>query len=155
MGLFRRKNKNARPAREDTRSWPAGRPARYLEIPEIDNWRPLPFRVPPTPDRETELRSVEQEVESLRGALDEGTGAALDQLITYRLAGWLATVHTEYADHTAVIDIHRGQALQWMTDSKILARHEREKLELLRADYLASRARLGGAAGPDLGRNQA
>jgi hypothetical protein len=157
MGLFRRrKGKNASPAREDTMSWPAWhQPGRYLEIREIDNWRPLPFQVPPPPDRETELRAVDQHVESLRGALDEGTSAALDPLIKYRLAGWLATVDTEYADHTAVIDIHRGQAVQWLTDSKVLAQHEREKLEQIRADYLASRARLGGAAVQDLRRNQA
>ena len=108
MGLFRRrKGKNASPAREDTMSWPVWHePGRYLKIREIDNWRPLPFQVPPLPDRETELRAVDQDVESLRGALDEGTSAALDPLIKYRLAGWLATVDTEYADHTAVIDIH-------------------------------------------------
>ena len=70
------------------------------------------------------------------------------------MASWLATVETEYADHCAVVHIHRSQALQWLTDSTVLARHEREKLDLLRADYLASRARLGGAAGQDPGPNQ-
>jgi len=157
MRLFRRrKGKNASPTRQDTMSWPTWHePGRYLEIREIDNWRSLPFRLPPPPDRETELLAVEQYVESLRGALDEGSGAVLDPLIKYRLAGWLATVDTEYADHTAVIDIHRGQALEWLADSKVLAQHERGKLEQIRADYLASRARLGGAAGQDLSPNQA
>jgi hypothetical protein len=157
MGLFRgRKSKNASPTRQDTASGPALRePGRYLEIREIDNWRPLPHPVPPPPDRETELRAVERYVELLRGALDEGTGAALDPFIKHRLSGWLATVQTDYVDHTAVIDIHRSQALQWLIDSKILAEHEREKLERIRADYLASRERLGGVPPQDHRRNQA
>jgi hypothetical protein len=155
MGLFRRrKGKNASPTREDTMSWPSWHePGRYLEIREIDNWRPLSFQVPPPPNRESELQVVQRYVESLRSAIDEGTGTALDPLIKYRLAGWLATVDTEYADHTAVIDIHRGQALEWLIDSTVLAQHERGQLERLRADYLASRARLGGD-GQDLGWNQ-
>jgi len=157
MQLFRRrKGKNASPAREDTMSWPALRePRRYLEIREIDNWRSLPFMVPPPPDREAVLQAIQRYVESLQGAIDEGTGEALDPLIRAWLAGWLATVETEYADHAAVIKIHRSQALQWLTDSNVLARHERDKLEQIRADYLASRARLGGADSQDPSRIRA
>ena len=151
MQLFRRrKGKNASPTR-DSGSWPPSlrEPGRYLEIREIDNWRPVPYPVP-LPDREAVLRAVERYVESMRGGVDEGTGAVLDPVIKSWLAGWVATVDTEYADHTAVIKIHHGQALQWLTDSKVLAQHERARLEQIRADYLASRTRLGGAAGQDL-----
>lgn len=155
MGLFRRrKGKNASPAREDSRSWPRRTPDRWLEIREIDNWRSLPYPVPPPPDREAVLRTVDQYVESIRRGIDEGTGTALDPIIKSWLGGWIATVDTEYADHTAVIKIHHGQAVQWLTDSKVIAQHERAKLEQIRADHLASRARLGGA-GQDLSRNEA
>lgn len=157
MGLFpRRKSKNASPTREDSASWPSlHEPGRYLEIREIDNWRSLPFQVPPPPDREAVLRAVERYVDSLRGGIDEGSGASMDPVIKSWLTGWIATVETEYADHTAVIHIHHGQAVQWLTDSKVLAHREREKLEHIRADYLASRARLGGEAGRNLSQNQA
>lgn len=154
--LFRRReDKNASPTR-DSGSWPPSlrEPGRYLEIREIDNWRPVPYPVPPPPDRETVLRTVERYVESIRPGVDEGTGTALDPVIKSWLGGWLATVDTEYADHTAVIKIHHGQAVQWLSDSKVLAQHERAKLEQIRADYLASRARLGGAAGQDLSRGE-
>lgn len=157
MGLLRRrKGKKASPARQDNASWPSfHQPSRYLEIREIDNWRSLPFQVPPPPDREAVLRAVGRYIESLHGGIDEGSGAVLDPVIKSWLVGWIATVETEYADHTAVIHIHHGQAVQWLTDSKVLAQREREKLEHIRADYLASRARLGGEAGQDLSRNQA
>lgn len=157
MRLFRRrKGKNASPARQDSTFSPPWRePGRYLDIREIDNWRSVEFQVPPPPDRDAVLRRVEQYVSSLRGAIDEGTGAALDPIIQSWAASWLATVETEYTDHRAVIHIHRGQALQWLTDSTVLARHEREKLNRIRADYLASHARLGGAADQDPAQNQA
>jgi hypothetical protein len=156
MRLFRRKGKNASPTWQDSTFSPSWRePGRYLDIREIDNWRSAEFQVPPPPDREAVLRRVEQYVGSLRGAIDEGSGAALDPIIEAWVASWLATVETEYADHRAVVHLHRSQALQWLTDSTVLARHEREKLNLLRADYLASRTRLGGAAGQDPGPNQA
>ena len=101
------------------------------------------------------LRAVEQYVESIRSGVDEGTGSALDPVIKSWLAGWIATVDTDYADHTAVIKIHHGQAVQWLTDSKVIAQHERTKLEQIRADHLASRARLGGTAAQDPSRNEA
>ena len=156
MGLFRRrKGKNTGPTREDSGSWPRRPPGRYLEIQEIDNWRPLPYPVPPPPDRLAVLRAVEQYVESIRSGVDEGTGSALDPVIKSWLAGGIATVDTDYADHTAVIEIHHGQAVQWLTDSKVIAQHERTKLEQIRADHLASRARLGGTAAQDPSRNEA
>ena len=146
MPLWHRKGKNADPTRQDTTSPPHRRgPGRYLEIHTIDSRRARPFEVPPPPNREAVLRQVDQYVDSLgRRAVDEGTGAALDPIIGSWVTGWEATVETEYHDHCAVIHIHRGQAMQWLTDTTVLARHEREKLARIRADYLASRARLGG-----------
>jgi hypothetical protein len=151
--IFRlRKRKRASPALETGIFSPSvSKPARYLEIREIDNWRPVPFQVDPPPVRELVLSAVDNYVSSLRGALDEGTAPAVDPLIQSWVAGWIATVETEYADHSAVIHIHLGQAVQWLTDSTVLARHEREKFERIRADYLACRARLGGAAEHELG----
>jgi hypothetical protein len=43
-----------------------------------------------------------------------------------------------------VINVHRGQAAQWLAESIYTTRHENEELERIRATYLACRARLAG-----------
>ena len=118
--------------------------ARYVHIPEIDRWRAAPFDMPPSPDRALVLERVRQHIQSLDGAIDEGTGSALDRLIEAWVASWIATVETEYTDHCAVIHVHRGQAAQWLTESTHTARHESEQFERVRAAYLACRDRLAG-----------
>lgn len=118
--------------------------ARYLHIPEIDRWRAIPYDMPPAPERGTVLQRVRQLTESLSGAIDEGTGASLDRLIESWAGAWIATVDTEYADHCGVIDVHRGQALEWLTESSHAAEHAREEHDQARADYLACKRRLTG-----------
>jgi hypothetical protein len=144
----RRRNagRDARPTWQDNRpAWGADdRADRYMRIPEIDRWRAMPFDMPPAPERGTVLQRVRQITESLEGAIDEGTGAALDRLIEAWAASWIATVEADYTDHCAVINVHRGQAAQWLTESNRTARHENEELERTRAAYLACRARLAG-----------
>ena len=115
-----------------------------MHIPEIDRWRAVPFDMPPDPERGTVLQRVRQLTESLEGAIDEGTGAALDPIIESWVAKWIATVEADYTDHCAVINVHRGQAAQWLTESTHTARHENEELDRIRAAYLACRARLAG-----------
>ena len=117
---------------------------RYLRLTEIDRWRAFPFDMPPPPEPELVLQQVRHFVESLNGALDEGTGTAVDRVIEAWVASWIATVETEYTDHCAVISVHRAQASQWLTESEALAEHERAVLNRVRADFLACRARLGG-----------
>jgi hypothetical protein len=145
-GRRRTAGQNASPTWQDNRpAWHDGdRAARYIHIPEIDRWRAVPFDMPPDPERGTVLQRVRQITESLDGAIDEGTGAALDRIIESWVAEWVATVEAGYADHCAVIGVHRGQAGQWLTESTHIARHEAEELERVRAAYLASRARLAG-----------
>jgi hypothetical protein len=145
--LRRRKAASATPPTwEDNRpTWGAGASAgRYLEIPEIDRWRAVPFDMPPDPERGTVMQRVRQLVESLDGAIDEGTGSALDLLIESWVAAWIHTVETSYADHCAVIDVHAGQAAEWLVESEHNARDEAEELDRARAAYLACRARLSG-----------
>ncbi len=150
MRLLRRRQSNpvktASPTWQDNRpTWGADdRADRYMHIPEIDRWRAVPFDMPPDPERGTVLQRVRQITESLDGAIDEGTGAALDRLIESWVAAWIATVETDYADHCAVINVHRGQASQWLTESTRISQHENEELERIRAAYLACRARLAG-----------
>ena len=149
MRLPRRRrstSKNASPTRQDNRpDWGDGdRAARYMRIPEIDRWRAVPFDMPPDPERGTVLQRVRQITESLDGAIDEGTGAALDRLIEAWVAKWIATVESDYTDHCAVINVHRGQAAQWLAESIHTTRHENEELDRIRAAYLACRARLAG-----------
>ncbi len=139
-------DKNASPTWQDNRpDWSDGDPAaRYMHIPEIDRWRAVPFDMPPDPERGTVLQRVRQITESLEGAIDEGTGAALDRLIESWVAKWIATVESDYTDHCAVINVHRGQAAQWLTEATHTAQYEDEEHERIRADYLACRARLAG-----------
>jgi len=149
MSLLRRRRnagKNTSPTWQDNRpDWSNGDPAaRYMHIPEIDRWRPVPFDMPPDPERGTVLQRVRQITESLDGAIDEGTGAALDPIIEAWVATWIATVEADYTDHCGVINVHRGQAAQWLTEAIHTARGENEELERIRDAYLASRARLAG-----------
>jgi hypothetical protein len=149
MRLLRRRRdagKGASPTWQDNRpDWSDGdRAGRYMHIPEIDRWRAVPFDMPADPERGTVLQRVRQYTESLEGAIDEGTGPALDRIIEAWVAKWIATVEADYADHCAVINVHRGQAAQWLTESIHTARHENEELERIRGAYLACRARLAG-----------
>ena len=121
-----------------------GRARRYMHTPEVDRWRPMPFSMPPAPERNTVLQRVRQITESLAGAIDEGSGAALDRLIESWVAAWIATIETDYTDHCAVINVHRSQAAQWLAHSTFTARYESEELDRIRAAYLACRARLAG-----------
>jgi hypothetical protein len=144
----RRRNtgNNANPTWQDNRpDWSeGGRAARYMHIPEIDRWRAVPFDMPPDPERAAVLQRVRQITESLDGAIDEGTGAALDRIIESWVAKWIATVEADYTDHCGVINVHRGQAAQWLTEARHTARHENEELDRIRAAYLACRGRLAG-----------
>jgi hypothetical protein len=118
--------------------------ARYVQIAEVDRWRAAPFQMPPPPNRGVVMLRVRQLVESLDGAIDEGTGAALDREVESWVAGWIATVEAEYTDHCGVISVHRAQARQWLAETEVTAEHERAALARVRADFLASRSRLGG-----------
>jgi hypothetical protein len=149
MRLPRRRRdvgKNSSPTWQDNRSdWSGGdRAARYMHIPEIDRWRALPFDMPPDPERGTVLQRVRQLTESLEGAIDEGTGAALDPIISAWVAKWIATVEADYTDHCAVINVHRGQAAQWLIEATHVARHKNEELDRIRTAYLTCRGRLAG-----------
>jgi hypothetical protein len=142
----RHTGQKSRPTWQDNRpAWGADdRAARYMRIPEIDRWRAVPFDMPPLPERDVVRERVRQLTESLAGAVDEGTGAALDRLIESWVASWIATVEADYTDHCAVINVHRGQAAQWLAESTLIAQYEREELDQVRAAYVTCRARLGG-----------
>jgi hypothetical protein len=147
--LRRRRNiagKNASLTWQDNRrAWGSDdHVGRYMDIPEIDRWRSMPFGMLSAPERDAVLQRVRQLTGSLEGAIDEGTGAALDPLIESWTASWIAAVEAEYSDHCAVISMHRGQAAQWLTESILTAQHENEELDRIRVAYLACRSRLVG-----------
>lgn len=121
-----------------------GAPQRYVEIPEIDRWRAAAYELSPSPERGEVLQRVRQYVEALDGAVDEGTGAALDLVIDSWVVQWLAVVDTEYADHCAVIDVHLGQARQWLVEVTRRLDHETDRLARLEKDRDRARARLTG-----------
>jgi hypothetical protein len=156
MRLLRRRSRqpasSASPTWQDTMpAWDEGdRSSRYVYLPEIDRWRALGYDMPPDPVREAVLKRVEQMTQALGGAIDEGTGAALDGVIESWVAAWIASVETAYSDHCGVNSVHRSQASQWLTESTHKAQYERDELDRTRAAYLACRARLGGeTAAPD------
>jgi hypothetical protein len=117
------------------------RTARYLHARETSQ-RAVPFDMPPDPDRGSVLQRVRQLTESLDGAIDEGTGSALDRLIESWIARWIATVEAGYADHCAVISVYRGQAGQRLTEAVHTAGNENEELDRIRGAYLACQSRL-------------
>lgn len=127
------------PGREDI-----GPAQRYMHIPEIDRWRSLGQDMPPAPERGAVMQRVRQLVEGLDGALDEGTGAALDRLIEAWVAAWLAGVDLAYVDGCSVIDVHYGQASQWLVETETLLEHETAKLARLSGTRDAAHARLAG-----------
>jgi hypothetical protein len=160
---LRRPRRRRKPVTNATPTWQDNLPAqgmgdradRYMRIPEIDRWRAVPHDMPPSPDRDAVMQRVRREVTALAGSIDEGTGGALDPMIEAWVAGWIAIVETDHVDHCGVIQIHRNQAAQWLAESTILARDEREELDRARAAYLACRSRLAGeqaghAPGPDV-----
>jgi hypothetical protein len=153
--LFRRRRATAGPRRytwEDTLGDYAGvSDARYMSFSEIDRWRPVPFDMPPPPERGAVMQRVRQLVEGLDGALDEGTASALDRYIESWIGRWIATVETEYADHCGVIDLFRCQAAEWMRETTVKLEHARDELDQIRQDYLAVAAHLRRDAIGDLG----
>jgi len=113
---------------------------RYISISSIDRWRAVPFDMTPVPERDAVQRRIRQLIESLEGAIDEGTGSALDPLIESWVADWIATVEADYIDHRAVISVHRDQASQWLAQTTAVARQETEELDRIRTELLQYRA---------------
>ncbi len=149
MPLLRRRRSNpgkaSRTWRNNRPSWGTDDPTgRYMRTPEIERWGAVPFDMPPDPERNAIHQRVRQITESLEGAIDEGTGAALDRLIESWVAAWIATVEADYTDHCTVINVRHAQATQWLAESRIAAEHELEELVRVRAAYLACRSRLAG-----------
>lgn len=116
--------------------------ARYMSFSEIDRWRPVPFDMPPSPDRGAVMQHVRQVVEGLNGAIDEGTAGALDRYVEAWVGRWIATVETEYVDHCGVINLFRCQAAEWLRETTVRLEHARAELDQIRGDYLAVAARL-------------
>jgi hypothetical protein len=120
------------------------RQSRYSQLPQIDRWRAVPFTMAPPPERDKVMERVEKIVDSLDGAIDEGSDKSLDRLILSWVEAWIATVDSEYDDHCAVIKVHVGQARQLVTEAAGVAAHEKEKHDHIRRDYAACRSRLTG-----------
>jgi hypothetical protein len=125
--------------------------SRYTRFSEIDRWRPVRFDMPPPPDRGAVHQRVSQLIEGLAGAIDEGSGRALDPHIESWVAGWIAGVETEYADHCGLIQMFRGQAEQWAREITVELGQAQAKLRRLMLDYeaLGTKLRDSGIDSPD------
>lgn len=125
--------------------------ARFARFAEIDRWRPAPFNLSPPPERDVAHQRVRHLVEGLEGAIDEGSGGALDRHIESWVAGWIAGVEIEYADHCSLIQMLRGQAEQWARETAVELEQARAKLGRLTSDYeaLGRKLRDWGVAAPE------
>jgi hypothetical protein len=137
--------------RESTRSETSTAPfgtshdGRYLHLPQIDGLRSLDFSVPPAPIRGEAEQRVRQLVEALEGATDEGSGGALDLLIEAWVASWIASVNTDFVDHASVIDVHYGQATEWLVEAEAELEFADAKLAEVEQNYTDARTRLAGS----------
>ena len=111
--------------------------SRYARIAEIDRWRPEPFDMPPPPERDAVHRRVQELIEHLEGAIDEGSGGVLDRQIESWVAAWMAGVESDYADHCGLIQMIRGQAEQWVREITVELEQARVRLGSLSGDYEA------------------
>ncbi len=100
--------------------------------------------MPPLPERDAVMQRVRQLVERLEGAIDEGTGAALDRLIETWVAAWVASVDTTYLDACSVVGDQYGQASQVLVEAEAVLEHETAKLARLRRIRDDAYARLAG-----------
>lgn len=106
---------------------------------------PLPYAMSPPASAGEARQRVQQLVEGLLpDGVDEGTGAALDKLITSWAAGWLAGIDAQHADRTAAIDRLIGAAKEQLADARAVHDHQALRLEIARQEQLDARRRLGG-----------
>jgi hypothetical protein len=91
----------------------------------------------PRPERDEVEHRVGLLVGSLKGALDEGSGASLDVFIDSWVGRWVSAIESDYLRHVREIHDHRAQARQMLTESVVNAEREREKLDQISADYAA------------------
>ncbi|HLK72986.1 MAG TPA: hypothetical protein VKU77_04985 [Streptosporangiaceae bacterium] len=125
-------------------SWPDETPFRG-DDPGRDRYeRATSFGTPPAPERGAVMHRVEELVQSLHGAIDEGTGASLDLLIESWVGRWITTVESEYIDHSRRIHSQRAEGRQELAAATVKAEYEREELDRIRSDYFGSRRRLTG-----------
>lgn len=104
-----------------------------------------PYTMTPPASADEARQRVQQLVEGLLpDGVDEGTGAALDKLITSWAAGWLAGIDTQHADRTAEIDGLIAAAKEQVTDARAEHEHQALRLEIARQEHLDARQRLGG-----------
>lgn len=109
----------------------------------------LPYAMSPPVSADDARQRVKQLVDGLLpDGVDEGTGAALDRLITSWVAGWLAGIDAQHADRTAAIDQLIGAARERVADARAEHDHLAFRLETARQDERDARLRLGGAPSP-------
>lgn len=105
----------------------------------------LPYAMSPPASADEARQRVQQLVEGLLpDGVDEGTGAALDKLITSWTAGWLAGIDAQHADRTAAIDQLIGTAKELVADARAAHDHQALRLEIARQEHGDARRRLGG-----------
>ncbi|MPZ65133.1 MAG: hypothetical protein GEU83_06330 [Pseudonocardiaceae bacterium] len=130
-----------------TMSWLRRSTASQQRRPATDQSHPSerPYAMTPPASADEARQRVQELVEGLLpDGVDEGTGTALDKLITSWAAGWLAGIDTQHADRTAAIDGLISAANEQITDARAAHEHQALRLEIARQEQLDTRQRLGG-----------
>ena len=123
---------------------------RFSQVYAEDRVGPMPYPNQANPDVAAARGRVRALVNDLLpGAVDEGTGGALDPLIASWASGWLARIDSEHADHHAVIDRLVGGARRQLADAEAAHERDRRALEIARHDYTDARERLMEPVAPD------
>lgn len=130
-----------------TMTWPRRSTASRQRGPGTDpgHLSQRPYEMTPPASADEARQRVQELVEGLLpDGVDEGTGAALDKLITSWAAGWLAGIDTQHADRTASIDSLIVAANEHVTDARAAHEHDAHRLEIARQEQFDARERLGG-----------
>ncbi|SDH48305.1 hypothetical protein [Pseudonocardia oroxyli] len=117
---------------------------RPLAALSLDRARPRPFTTP-TPrtkaEAHAELAGLVERL--LPAAVDEGSAAVLDAVLTAWAADWLQRVDTEHLDHLGALDRLVGMAEEAVAAAEAEHQSAAHRLRLADTDLTAARTRLG------------
>lgn len=115
----------------------------------IDAPKPLD----PDPQHERDASAARERVSRLVAELaprgtDEGTGAALDNMINYWADGWLADIETERLNALTVVDALVGEVMPRQERLRVACEGALDQLRLAQENHELARTLLAGEPGP-------
>lgn len=116
---------------------------RFIQIPRIDVYRPVPYT---RPDSGEMREAVRQRIGALaqQGALDEGSGGVADLWIDSKTKKQIAVAQGEEPDHKHAIAVHVGRAKEYKAEVEVALDHAEQELEKAEAEAERARTVLAG-----------